>query len=41
MMKLLSSNRAAFHEYHILEKCEAGIALPDRSDEPYWPGRVH
>jgi len=25
--KMLASNRAAFHEYHILDKYEAGIAL--------------
>jgi SsrA-binding protein len=38
--KLLGSNRAAFHEYHILEKYEAGIALTGTEVKSVLAGRV-
>ena len=38
--KLLASNRAAFHEYHILEKYEAGIALTGTEVKSVLAGRV-
>ncbi|MFN2492577.1 MAG: SsrA-binding protein SmpB [Pyrinomonadaceae bacterium] len=38
--KVLASNRAAFHEYHILEKYEAGIALTGTEVKSVLGGRV-
>ena len=38
--KLLASNRAAFHEYHILEKYEAGIALTGTEVKSVLDGRI-
>ena len=38
--KLLASNRAAYHEYHILEKYEAGIALTGTEVKSVLDGRV-
>src|SRR6476619_8362384 len=38
--KLLASNRAAFHEYHILDKYEAGIALTGTEVKSVLAGRV-
>jgi SsrA-binding protein len=38
--KLLASNRAAFHEYHILDKYEAGIALTGTEVKSVLGGRV-
>lgn len=38
--KLLASNRAAYHEYHILEKFEAGIALTGTEVKSVLDGRV-
>jgi SsrA-binding protein len=38
--KMLASNRAAFHEYHILEKYEAGIALTGTEVKSVLGGRV-
>src|SRR5258705_11660066 len=37
--KLLASNRAAFHEYHILDKYEAGIALTGTEVKSVLAGR--
>ena len=38
--KPLASNRAAFHEYHILDKYEAGIALTGTEVKSVLGGRV-
>ncbi|MDQ5846553.1 MAG: SsrA-binding protein SmpB [Acidobacteriota bacterium] len=38
--KLLASNRAAFHEYHILDRFEAGIALTGTEVKSVLGGRV-
>jgi SsrA-binding protein len=38
--KLLASNRAAYHEYHILEKYEAGISLTGTEVKSVLDGRV-
>src|ERR1044071_8982125 len=38
--KDLASNRAAFHEYHILDKYEAGIALTGTEVKSVLAGRV-
>jgi len=38
--KVLASNRAAFHEYHILDKFEAGIALTGTEVKSVLAGRV-
>ena len=38
--KLLASNRAAYHEYHILDKYEAGIALTGTEVKSVLDGRV-
>jgi len=38
--KLLASNRAAYHEYHILEKYEAGIVLTGTEVKSVLDGRV-
>ena len=38
--KLLASNRAAYHEYHILEKFEAGIALTGTEVKSVLDGRI-
>jgi len=38
--KLLASNRSAFHEYHILDKYEAGIALTGTEVKSALAGRV-
>jgi SsrA-binding protein len=38
--KLLASNRAAYHEYHILDKYEAGIALTGTEVKSVLGGRV-
>jgi len=38
--KLLASNRAAYHEYHILEKYEAGIALNGTEVKSVLDGRI-
>ena len=38
--KLLASNRAAYHEYHTLEKYEAGIALTGTEVKSVLDGRI-
>src|SRR5688500_6999248 len=38
--KLLASNRAAYHEYHILDKYEAGISLTGTEVKSVLDGRV-
>ncbi len=38
--KVLASNRSAFHEYHILDKYEAGIALTGTEVKSVLGGRV-
>src|ERR1044072_7497168 len=38
--KMLASNRAAWHEYHILDKYEAGIALTGTEVKSVLAGRV-
>src|SRR6266540_4492128 len=38
--KMLASNRAAFHEYHISDKYEAGIALTGTEVKSVMGGRV-
>jgi SsrA-binding protein len=38
--KMLASNRAAYHEYHILDKYEAGIALTGTEVKSVLGGRV-
>jgi SsrA-binding protein len=38
--KLLASNRAAFHEYHISDKYEAGIALTGTEVKSVMAGRI-
>ena len=38
--KVLAANRAAFHEYHILDKFEAGIALTGTEVKSVLAGRV-
>jgi SsrA-binding protein len=38
--KMLASNRAAFHEYHISDKYEAGIALTGTEVKSVMAGRV-
>lgn len=38
--KVLASNRAAFHEYHILDKYEAGIALTGTEVKSVLGGRI-
>ena len=38
--KLLVTNRAAFHEYHISDKYEAGIALTGTEVKSVLDGRV-
>lgn len=38
--KVLASNRAAYHEYHILDKFEAGIALTGTEVKSVLAGRV-
>lgn len=38
--KVLASNRAAFHEYHILDKFEAGIALTGTEVKSVLAGRI-
>jgi SsrA-binding protein len=38
--KVLASNRAAFHDYHILDKYEAGIALTGTEVKSVLAGRV-
>ena len=38
--KVLASNRAAFHEYHILDRFEAGIALTGTEVKSVLGGRV-
>ena len=38
--KVLASNRAAFHNYHILDKYEAGIALTGTEVKSVLGGRV-
>lgn len=38
--KLLASNRAAYHEYHILDKYEAGIALTGTEVKSVLGGRI-
>lgn len=38
--KVLASNRAAFHEYHILDRYEAGIALTGTEVKSVLGGRV-
>jgi SsrA-binding protein len=38
--KLLASNRAAFHDYHVLDKYEAGIALTGTEVKSVLAGRV-
>src|SRR6267378_6820271 len=38
--KLLASNRAAFHEYHISDKFEAGIALTGTEVKSVMGGRI-
>ena len=38
--KVLASNRAAYHEYHILDKYEAGIALTGTEVKSVLGGRI-
>ena len=38
--KVLASNRAAYHEYHILDKYEAGIALTGTEVKSVLAGRI-
>jgi SsrA-binding protein len=38
--KVLAANRSAFHEYHILDKYEAGIALTGTEVKSVLAGRV-
>jgi SsrA-binding protein len=38
--KILSANRAVFHEYHILDKYEAGIALTGTEVKSVMDGRI-
>ena len=38
--KVLASNRAAFHEYHISDKYEAGIALTGTEVKSVMAGRI-
>ena len=38
--KMLASNRAAFHEYHISDKYEAGIALQGTEVKSVMAGRI-
>src|SRR5438034_4462873 len=38
--KILSANRAVFHEYHILDKYEAGIALTGTEVKSVMNGRI-
>src|SRR5215203_1137521 len=38
--KILASNRAAFHEYHISDKYEAGIALKGTEVKSVMEGRI-
>src|SRR6266511_1809146 len=38
--KMLASNRAAFHEYHISDKYEAGIALTGTVVKSVMGGRI-
>ncbi len=38
--KLLASNRSAYHDYHILEKYEAGVALTGTEVKSVLDGRV-
>src|SRR2546423_13615623 len=38
--KVIVTNRAAFHEYHILDKYEAGIALTGTEVKSVLAGRV-
>jgi SsrA-binding protein len=38
--KVLASNRAAFHEYHISDKFEAGIALTGTEVKSVMDGRI-
>src|SRR6267154_2546247 len=38
--KVLASNRSAFHEYHILDKYEAGIALTGTEVKSVMGGRI-
>jgi SsrA-binding protein len=38
--KVLAANRAAYHEYHILDKYEAGIALTGTEVKSVLAGRV-
>src|SRR5437867_6214859 len=38
--KVLAANRAAFHNYHISDKYEAGIALTGREVKSVMAGRV-
>ena len=38
--KLLASNRSAFHEYHISDKYEAGIALTGTEVKSVMGGRI-
>ena len=38
--KIIVTNRAAFHEYHILEKYEAGIALTGTEVKALRAGRA-
>ena len=38
--KILSANRAVFHEYHILDKYEAGIALTGTEVKSVMGGRI-
>ena len=38
--KVLTTNRAAFHDYHILDKYEAGIALTGTEVKSVLDGRI-
>ncbi len=40
-LKLIAANRKAFHEYHILEKLEVGIALVGSELRPCREGKVN
>lgn len=40
-IKIISDNRAAYHNYHIIETCEAGIALTGTEVKSARAGRVN
>lgn len=40
-MKLLANNKKAFHEYHILEKIEAGVSLKGTEVKSIKDGKVN